>query len=344
MNTINLKTIILGASYKEAPRMNNKGVSLMALIITIIVVVILAGIVLNNLLDSGTQDKALKAKILEEFIQLEDAVKLRGQIENKTAPDVYPLEGRKLSTSGGDTITIRNIVYGDGYYYLSRADANNLGVSSVMHEYVVNYSTGEVITIDPYIINDREIYTRKELVEAETGNAVTALAEYDEVKKVNKPVLFAGMIPVKRVGSEWVVTTTTDDDWYDYAGDNGPTRYANIMMYDDITLKDDDGRIINNEMVRGMNLASMVGKKVFRTGSMFIWVPRYTYKVEGGKTSIVYSKLTQDFIADGYIKVPAFYNGKYEGATPDNDNAGYAAGGKELTGFWISKYEAQYTY
>ena len=40
MITDNLKRIILGASYKEAPRMNNKGVSLMALIITIIVVVI----------------------------------------------------------------------------------------------------------------------------------------------------------------------------------------------------------------------------------------------------------------------------------------------------------------
>ena len=342
--TDKLKKLILGASYKEAPRMKYKGVSLIALIITIIVIIILAGIVINNFIDSGAQDKALKAKILEEFIQIEDAVKLRGQIEFKTAPDIYPLEGRALSTSGGDTITIRGIVYGDGYHYLSKADASRLGVSSVMHEYVVNYETGEVITVDPYFINDKDIYTRKELIEEETGNAIIALAEYDEVKKVNKPVLFAGMIPVKRVGSDWVVTTTTDDEWYDYAGENGPTRYANIMMYDDIVLADDNGGMIKNESVRGMNLASMVGKKVLREGSMFVWVPRYTYKIEGGKTSIVYSKLTQDYLAEGYIRVPAFYNGKYEGATPDNDNAGYSAGGKELTGFWISKYEAQYTF
>ncbi len=293
---------------------------------------------------TGAQDKAMKAKILEEFIQVEEAVKLRGQLEHRTAPDVYPLEGRKLSTTNGDTITIRSIVYGDGYYYLSKVDASKLGVSSVMHDYVINYDTGEIITIEPYIINDKEVYTRKDLIEAETGNTTTALAEYDEVKKVNKPVLYAGMIPVKRDGDSWVVTTPTDDDWYDYAGNDGPTRYANIMMYDDITLLDDDGHQIRNETVRGMDLLSMAGKKVLIPGSMFIWVPRYTYKIDGGETSIVYSKLTQDFLGDGYIKVPAFYNGKYEGATPENDNLGYVAGGKELTGFWISKYEAKYTF
>ena len=213
-----------------------------------------------------------------------------------------------------------------------------------MHDYVVNYATGEVISIDPYTINSRDIHTRKELIEVETNTATSVLAEYDEAKKVNRPILYVGMIPVKRVGSEWVVTTTTDDDWYDYAGEDGPTRYANVMMYDDITLKDSDGKFYTNEEVRGMNLTTMVGKKVVRGGSMFIWVPRYTYKKEGDHISVVYSKLTQDYVLDGYIKVPAFYRGIYSGATPTNDNAGYEAGGKDLTGFWISKYEAKYTY
>ncbi len=51
MDIIRLKEKYLGASYKEAPRMNNKGVSLVALIITIIVMIILAGIVLSNFLN-----------------------------------------------------------------------------------------------------------------------------------------------------------------------------------------------------------------------------------------------------------------------------------------------------
>ncbi len=56
----------------------------------------------------------------------------------------------------------------------------------------------------------------------------------------------------------------------------------------------------------------------------------------------MYSKLTSDYLLDGYIKSPAFYFGEYQGATGANSNAGFIAGGKELTGIWISKYEAKY--
>ena len=52
MNIANSKRILLGASRKEAPGINNKGVSLIALIITIIILILLAGIVLNNFLNN----------------------------------------------------------------------------------------------------------------------------------------------------------------------------------------------------------------------------------------------------------------------------------------------------
>lgn len=339
---INSNKKILGA-FKKAPR-NNKGISLVALIITIIVIIILAGIiVVNFLVSGGTQDKALKAKALEEFTQVEEAVKLRGQVEYRLDPVKYEYVGEKLTSE--TAIMIRDIAYGENYYLLRLKDSNNLGLSTVTHEYIVNYDTGEVIALDPYIINSRKIYTRKELIEEETGNAVTALVEYDDVKKVNKPVVYSGMLPVKYDGSNWVVTTTSDEDWYDYAGTNyGPTRYANVMMLDDVTLVDSEGRKYTNEQVRGMSIETMAGMTVEEEGSMFVWIPRYTYKEEGGTQSIVYSKLTQDYTLDGYIKVPAFYRGDYEGATADNDNTGYDPGGRELTGFWISKYEAKYTY
>lgn len=319
---------------------NNKGISLVALAITIILLIILAGIVVFNFFGE-TQDKALKAKVLEEFIQIEDAIKLRGQVEHKTDPEVYPYLGKALSSD--DTVTIRNIVYGDNYYLVTQSDLNQLGVNPVMHQYVVNYQTGEVISVEAYIVNSRAIYTKSDLIEEETGNGVTNMVEYDDIKKVNKPVLYAGMVPVKRVGSDWVATTTSDEEWYDYAigGADGPVRYANVMMLDDLTLRD-DSNTYSNEEVRGMTIDSMAGKTVVQEGSMFVWIPRYTYKEQGGAMSIVYSKLTQDYILDGYIKPPAFYRGDYSGATPDNDNAGFEPGGKELTGFWISKYAATY--
>ena len=48
----NPNRIVMGASLKEAPRTNNKGVSLIALIITILILILLAAIVLNNFLNN----------------------------------------------------------------------------------------------------------------------------------------------------------------------------------------------------------------------------------------------------------------------------------------------------
>lgn len=330
---------VLGASKKEAPRANNKGVSLVALAITIIVIIIIAAIAIS-IYTGKYQDRATNAKILSEFIEVENAVAQRGT-EHKLDGRVYPYEGKDLSDDG---ITIANKLYSKGYYLLSRSDLEKLGITGTNREYVVNYETGEVIATEPYQIALRTIYTKGELIDEETDNAVSGIAEYDELKGVNKPVLFSGMIPVKYENGDWVVTDIYDTEWYDYAiNGSGPIRYANVMLLDDITLRDDSNNTYTNERVRSMNIDTMRGMRVVEKGSMFIWIPRYTYKNTGSGTSVIYSRLTADYLGNGYIKSPAFYNGEYNGATDENDNAGYVAGGRELTGIWISKYEASYS-
>ena len=330
---------VLGASKKEAPRANNKGVSLVALAITIIVIIILAAIAIG-IYSGGFQDKATNAKILSEFIEVENAVAQRGT-EHKLDAKVYPYEGENLEAAG---LTINNKYYSKGYYLLKKAHLEKLGITGANKEYVVNYETGEVIVTDPYKIAMRTIYTKAELIDEETDNAVSGIAEYDEEKGVNKPVLFSGMIPVKYENGDWVVTDVYDTEWYDYVvNGSGPIRYANVMLLDDISLVDSNNVTYSNERVRSMNIDTMRGMRVVEKGSMFIWIPRYTYKETSGGTSIVYSRLTADYLGNDYIKSPAFYNGEYNGATAENDNGGYVAGGRELTGIWISKYEASYS-
>lgn len=315
---------------------NNKGISLVALAITIIVIIIIAGIAIGIYMGSDTQDKASSAKVLNEFIEVENAVSSRGT-EHKLDSKVYPYIGKALTDSDG--MTINNKFYGDGYYYLEFNDLVALGVNASVKNYIVNYDTGEVIVTVPYEFALRTIYTKAELIDEETENSVTGPAEYDEEKGVNKPVLFSGMIPVKYSSGRWVVCSANDKEWYDYAIEgSGPIRYANVMLLDDVTLEDDSGAFYNNEAVRSLNLTAMEGMSVVNQGSMFIWIPRYTYR----DTEIVYSRLTSDYTAPGFVRSPAFYNGEYKGATAENDNAGYVAGGRELTGIWISKYEATY--
>jgi len=320
-----------------------KGVSLISLVITIVVIIIIAAIAINNGFTKNI-DQANFSKMYNEFLEVENAISQRGY-EYKLDSAVYPfISSKKYSKT--DTITINKITYAEDYYLITPKDLEELGVNGVEREYVVNYNTGDVVLKEPYFWKDLEVYTKEDLLLADSDNAITSEAEYDEEKGVNKPIVLNGMLPVVYDGSNWVVVSKDDKEWYDYSADStgGPLRYANVMLMDDTSLKNSAGEILSNEKIRGMNIENLIGMKVVTEGSLFVWIPRFTYKVESdGTNSIVYSNLTKDYTSNGYIKSPAFYYGEYIGAeSTENVNTGYVAGGRELSGIWISKYQAGY--
>ena len=321
---------------------SNRGISLLSLIITIIVIIILAAVAIVSNYDKNVRE-ANFSKMYNELFEVEAAIAQRGY-EHKLDNAIYPYEYKEQYSSAKTTI-VNNITYGDGYFLVTPEELETLGVASAAREYVVNYSTGEVILKEPYFWDNKKIHTKEDLLEAYTNNSVITKAEYDKEKGVNKPVLLDGMIPVKFNGTNWIVASKDDIDWYDYSvgSSGGPLRYANVMLMDDTTIRKADGTLLTNEAVRGTNVENLVGMTIENPGSMFVWIPRYTYKDEGGTYSIVYSNLTLDYVANGYTRNPAFYYGEYTGAESTmQNNTGYIAGGRELTGIWISKYTAGY--
>ncbi len=317
------------------PKKNN-GVSMIALIITIVILIIIASIVISSFL--GTSDKATSAKVLNEFIEVENAVAVQGKLA-KIAGSNYQFYGEDLSASDKNVV-INGITYNkEGYYLLTKDDLIMLGVNSSSSRFVVNYDTGEVIAVDPFIINNKKIYTKMDLIYEETDYQVAGIAEYDETRGVNKPILYNGMIPVKRSENSWVVCSKDDPEWYDYvvAGD-GPIRYANAMLLDDTELiNPSNNKTVSNYDLRNKKISEFVGYQVKTEGSMFIWVPRYTYK--DSTDEIAYSKLTSDFLIQGYEKASSFHNGVVAAGSEGEEQL---ASGKELTGIWISKYQASY--
>ena len=313
---------------------NNKGISLITLIFTIIVIIIIASIVIYTGYQKNV-NKATFTKIYNEMQEITTAVQER-HAAHRINSSSYPYIGTELTDS--TAITINGVKYGNGYYVVSPKQlSDELGVTNVNREYIVNYNTGEVVSKDPIYMDDKELYTIEDLIETElNGELLTKTGEYDEEKGVNKPILTKGMIPVKYSNGNWIVTNENDEEWYDYSA--AADKWANVMLLDDIELEG-----MTNAQVRNSDIDTLQGKKVLTEGSMFVWIPRYTYKENGSNYEIVYSKLTNDYVADGYIKNPAFYLGEYSGAETDTTpNSGYVAGGKELTGIWISKYEAGY--
>lgn len=165
---------------------------------------------------------------------------------------------------------------------------------------------------------------------------------YNDIKKVNEPILLTGMDaikftePTKTTEGITVKTSYTDENWYDYSIGN----WANSQTQD---------------------------------GSMWVWIPRYAYKIiyytDENKTIVSNTKTSYGSIdvkfligitdtyykEDGTIGIaqrqtdinqiidttvdytvhPAFTNEK----TINYSNGGWR---KELTGIWVSKFEAGY--
>ena len=147
--------------------------------------------------------------------------------------------------------------------------------------------------------------------------------------KVNKPDLMSGMSAIKFTeptdsteGKEEKVSDSSKNDWYNYS----EKKWANAQTED---------------------------------GSMWVWIPRYAYKInksnqtfdvvflvgttdnyydKDGKLQTAKRQTSETDIPDAtkdYVVHPAFTN---------ESNIGYVNGGwkKELTGIWVSKFEAGY--
>ena len=152
-----------------------------------------------------------------------------------------------------------------------------------------------------------------------------------EIKKChgpNEPDLKVGMTPVKfneatiSKKGEIVKTTKEDKDWYSYKD----KKWANAETQD---------------------------------GSLWVWIPRFAYKINSDTqtTDVVFLKGTTDEYCDenGNIQIAKRCKSKDEKvdtttgytvhpAFTDESSIGFRNGGwdKELTGIWVSKFEAAY--
>lgn len=289
----------------------NNGVSLIALVVTIVVMLILAGVSIYY----GTRENitaAYETDMYTEVLNICEATAQRA-LTNRMDAVRYPFVGTPLTDANPEIIN--NISYGDDWYLLTKDNYFDLGLENVENEYVVNYTTGEVVSKEPIIYEDEEYYSSEDIKEV-IGDEETPVSEdlYDIAKGVNKPILLTGMIPVRNANGKWLVTNESDERWYDYSSEN--KMWANVMLYDEITISG-----YTNEDIRNASLAELDGREIETHGSMFVWLPRHT----SNGTGVAYSTLLEDYTKDGYTLPSSF--------TKDS---------KPVTGIWISKYDSDY--
>ena len=182
----------------------------------------------------------------------------------------------------------------------------------------------------------------------------TTLNELNPIADVNVK-LTEGMVPVKynKEDSSWYVATEEElknNSWFSYidankAGMENQSKWANVMLRDGLIVEDiTDAKIAD--------LSEMYGKKVTREGSMYVWIPRYAYKIDTGYHTSTVGTISIKFLntdntfksggnetlylvpdeehntSNSYVLHPAF-NWEKEDGTP-----------VALEGIWIGKFEA----
>lgn len=146
---------------------NNKGITLMALIITIIVLIILAGIGIGSSTGmKGNINKSKETMVTAELSKIQQAV-LENYIKYKQLNQEKFLKGEKISYDDaveefnmlglGSNQKLKVASYNIStdtdpslyYYKMTKDNLNEMGLQNINNddEYIVNYSSGEVFNI-----------------------------------------------------------------------------------------------------------------------------------------------------------------------------------------------------
>ena len=261
---------------------SDKGITLLAISVLIIVMIIVTAAIIYRTMNmykiKALNDMNNDIRILEDNIGLyysryNTIPILEGNVLNKIE-DIY-------GKYEGNIRTERNLGDNDKYFVIDLNELDNISLSNgkefaafkngnteVSDIYVINELTLTVYYIKGVVLDD-DFYCTLERNATEINTNIPQIA--------NPPLLTPGMIPIKWNGTAWIITTQDDMDWFNY--NNTDKKWANVMLSDGIYK---DGETIETQTENSK--APIPGQIVNEAelGSMFVWIPRYAYKISNG--------------------------------------------------------------
>ena len=265
----------------------NFGITLIALVVTIIVLLILAGISISMLTgQNGILNRAAEAKEKTEDAQTEEQIKLA-----------------VMSSVGTDGLINLNQL---------KTEIERQGESVAGTTFHVAITTGKKsYQVDQY------------------GNIT------EEIKNEN-------------IEGNWTVAniSNSNDDWYAYKDNTGKKANVNAPK-----LANGMTAIKYETEVDGSKWANAVTKD----GSMWVWIPRYAYKITyknkedksaGGTIDIAFLKGTTNEFLDSSIQGDVVTTINADGTIPQDKwllEPAFTFGDDNIEGFWFAKFEASNT-
>lgn len=311
---------------KEAVR-DNKGITLVTLMFAVVIMLIISSIIIYN------SNTAMTTRALNNMYN--DIKILKDRV------DIYYSKYGKLPIIDAKYTNVENFKYinkndNDNYFVVDLEAIENLTLTyGNGYKSYKELQTNEITDI--YVINEKShtIYYAKGIL-LDEKKYYTIPEEYNEIKvsiTCNSPKLGEGMTPVKWDETQFIDTTSYDSQWYNYT-DTSKEGQASLSKWANARTQD---------------------------GSMWVWIPRYAYKIthtneedksSGGTINVVFLKdntnydyngfdvTSQNYIDENgntgaYIVHPAFKDGR-------GNNFSNGEWDEEIPGFWMAKFEAGY--
>ena len=191
-------------------------------------------------------------------------------------------------------------------YYVNHPETMEISLEQIKEEKLLKYN-GSRIDCDIVQISKKKVYLSSCKVNDKE-------VDYTYGKYDPAPELDNGLVPIEYKNNKWVVANKYSSTWYNY----DKQKWANAVILNPGIIKT-EGETLDVELDVAM---------------MFVWIPRYEYKIEGqygkGGTQKLPGEIEINFIPkniteskdSNYIVHPAF---KF--------------GDEQLNGFWVAKFE-----
>ena len=321
---------------------NEIGITLIALVITIIVLLILAGISIATLTgDNGILTQAQNAKEQTEIANEKEIIEIAA---------VGAMEEDNWGYVTKDNLKTELDKQISGKYSMPEGNEIIVTYNDSKRSYLVD-SNGNVTEYKTPVDQPEKGGTPFTRTVGTTDIVFLTGTSYNE-GEANAPLLDSNtMIPIKHNGTNWVVTTADDPDWYNY--DTEEKKWANVMLTDGTHKA---GNLKAGDVVAEDDL-----------GSMFVWIPRYAYKIsyfnsEDDKKAYVQNRSDKSKII-GYSDARGIVDttGKVPSDITEDQITSIAVGdnyrphpvfeadvtiggwGKRTTGIWVGKFETTTT-
>jgi len=359
---------------------NKRGITLVALIITIIIMLILAGVAISVVINGDS--------LFSKTREASDEYNRQSALEKFNMKMMNLDMKAMLDTGNVATLTelSKMVVPSDTTYYDKEIDkvevaANNESAEVEMDGYTfivdknlnVTHINGSLAVTNPggssssggsgSSGNGSGTNTGGSSSGGTTGTPAESVVIPGTVSNITVKTV-QGMVPVvyNETDTSWYVATAeqiANNSWFAYVdtsieGNESKSQWANVMLMDNLKVDNNGTEVVVKDAT---STAEYYGKKVTSEGSMYVWIPRYAYKItsgyhtdtvgtidikflntnntykDGSSTSTVLGNpfTTLPSVTNSYVVHPAF--------TWENESGNTV----ELEGIWIAKFEASAT-